>query len=48
MFCILQKYADDLNIPFIETSAKNSDNVEQAFLEITSALIKSRYINSVY
>lgn len=25
----LQEYADQLNIPFLETSAKNSTNVEQ-------------------
>jgi Ras-related protein Rab-1A len=29
---ILQEFADSLGIPFLETSAKNASNVEQAFL----------------
>ena len=29
---ILQEFADSLSIPFLETSAKNSTNVEEAFL----------------
>ena len=28
----MQNLADDLGIPFLETSAKNASNVEQAFL----------------
>jgi len=32
--------ADELNIPFLETSSKNSTNVEQAFLMITTAVKK--------
>jgi len=28
----LQEFADSLGIPFLETSAKNAQNVEQAFL----------------
>jgi len=28
----VQEFADSLNIPFLETSAKNSTNVEEAFL----------------
>jgi Ras-related protein Rab-1A len=28
----LQEFADSLGIPFLETSAKNASNVEQAFL----------------
>ena len=28
----LQEFADSLSIPFLETSAKNASNVEQAFL----------------
>ena len=28
----MQEFADSLNIPFLETSAKNASNVEQAFL----------------
>uniref|UniRef100_A0A915HYT0 Ras-related protein Rab-1A n=1 Tax=Romanomermis culicivorax TaxID=13658 RepID=A0A915HYT0_ROMCU len=34
-------YADQLGIPFLETSAKNSTNVEQAFLTMAGE-IKSR------
>ena len=29
---IIQEFADSLGIPFLETSAKNASNVEQAFL----------------
>ncbi len=36
-------FADGLGIPFLETSAKNSTNVEEAFLSIASALMKTRY-----
>lgn len=36
-----KQFADSLEIPFLETSAKNSTNVEQAFL-CMSAQIKSR------
>lgn len=35
-------YADGLGIPFLETSAKSAENVEQAFLEISQQLIKGR------
>ena len=35
-------YAEKLNIPFLETSAKNADNVEQAFLTMAQELIKIR------
>ena len=28
----VQEFADSLGIPFLETSAKNASNVEQAFL----------------
>ncbi|EYC09938.1 hypothetical protein Y032_0058g2897 [Ancylostoma ceylanicum] len=38
---LLQEYADQLGIPFLETSAKSSTNVEQAFLTMASE-IKSR------
>jgi len=36
-----KEYADSLSIPFLETSAKNSTNVEQAFMTM-AAEIKSR------
>ncbi|XP_019156198.1 PREDICTED: GTP-binding protein YPTM2-like [Ipomoea nil] len=36
-----QAFADEIGIPFMETSAKNSSNVEQAFMAMTST-IKSR------
>ncbi len=36
-----QAFADELNIPFLETSAKNATNVEQAFLTM-SKQIKDR------
>ena len=35
-------FADELNIPFLETSAKNSSNVEQAFLTM-AAQIKNKF-----
>ncbi|ETO13661.1 Rab1/RabD-family small GTPase, partial [Reticulomyxa filosa] len=34
-------FADELNIPFLETSAKNATNVEQAFLTM-AAQIKNK------
>jgi hypothetical protein len=40
-FEILQEYADQLGIPFLETSAKNATNVEQAFMTM-AAEIKNR------
>jgi len=33
-----KEYADSLNIPFLETSAKNNTNVEQAFLTMASEI----------
>lgn len=38
---LLQEYADSLGIPFLETSAKNATNVEQAFMTM-AAEIKNR------
>ena len=38
---VLQEYADQLGIPFLETSAKNATNVEQAFMTM-AAEIKNR------
>lgn len=37
----LQEFADSLTIPFLETSAKNATNVEQAFMTM-AAEIKNR------
>lgn len=37
-----QKFADQLKISFLETSAKNSTNVEAAFLTMAKELIKAR------
>ncbi|KAJ4799828.1 Ras-related small GTP-binding protein [Rhynchospora pubera] len=36
-----QAFADEMGIPFMETSAKNATNVEQAFMAMTAA-IKNR------
>lgn len=33
-----QEFADQLNIPFLETSAKNATNVEQAFLTMAKQI----------
>lgn len=41
MFVCVQEYADQLDIPFLETSAKNATNVEQAFMTM-AAEIKNR------
>ena len=38
---ILQAFADEIGIPFLETSAKNATNVEQAFMTM-AAEIKNR------
>ena len=37
-----QAFADEIGIPFLETSAKNATNVEQAFMTM-AAEIKNRY-----
>ena len=37
----LQEFADQLTVPFLETSAKNATNVEQAFMTM-AAEIKNR------
>jgi Ras-related protein Rab-1A len=42
ILCALQEFADSLGIEFIETSAKNSTNVEKAFMMMASQ-IKARY-----
>ena len=37
-----QEFADSLGIEFVETSAKNSTNIDKAFM-MMAAQIKSRY-----
>lgn len=37
-----QAFADEIGIPFMETSAKDATNVEQAFMAMAAA-IKNRY-----
>lgn len=39
-------YATSLGVPFLETSAKNASNVEEAFLTMTAELIKMRSVSS--
>ena len=39
----LQAFADEIGIPFLETSAKNATNVEQAFMTM-AAEIKNRHV----
>ena len=41
MFLYFQAFADEIGIPFMETSAKNATNVEQAFMAM-AAEIKNR------
>jgi len=43
---VLQEFADSLGIPFLETSAKNASNVEQAFLTMARQ-IKERMGSSI-
>jgi len=38
----IQAFADEMGIPFMETSAKNATNVEQAFMAMATS-IKDRY-----
>lgn len=42
VFYFLQAFADEIGIPFMETSAKSATNVEQAFMAM-AAEIKNRY-----
>ena len=37
----MQDFADQLCIPFLETSAKNATNVEQAFIKMASEIKRS-------
>ncbi|CAL4162218.1 unnamed protein product, partial [Meganyctiphanes norvegica] len=39
-FEVAKKYSDSLNIPIIETSAKNAVNVDQAFMTMASNIKK--------
>ncbi|CAK4492670.1 unnamed protein product [Aphanomyces euteiches] len=41
-FDTAKAFADSLAIPFLETSAKNAQNVEEAFLTMASELITIR------
>ena len=40
--CVLQEFADQLQIPFLETSAKNATNVEQAFMRMAEEIKKAQ------
>ena len=42
----MQAFADEIGIPFLETSAKNATNVEQAFMTM-AAEIKNRCVPDV-
>jgi hypothetical protein len=42
-FFKIKEYADSLNIPFFETSAKDSTNVEEAFMTLV-ANVKYRMV----
>jgi len=42
LWIFLQAFADEIGIPFMETSAKDATNVEQAFMAMTAS-IKNRY-----
>jgi hypothetical protein len=41
--CCIQAFADEIGIPFLETSAKNATNVEQAFMTMAGE-IKNRWV----
>ena len=38
----LQTFADEFNVPFLETSAKYNENVEEAFLTMVTQIMKSQ------
>lgn len=40
LLCFPQEFADSLSIPFLETSAKNATNVEQAFMTMAAEIKK--------
>jgi Ras-related protein Rab-1A len=37
-----KEFADELGIPYIETSAKSAKNVEESFLTMAGELIRQR------
>lgn len=39
-FFTFQEYAKQLGIPFLETSAKNASNVEQAFMTMAAEIMQ--------
>ncbi len=41
IWLVMKAFADEIGIPFMETSAKNATNVEQAFMAM-AADIKNR------
>lgn len=43
----LKAFADEIGIPFMETSAKNATNVEQVFMAM-AAEIKNRSIKDLF
>lgn len=46
-FVLFQEFAESLKIPFLETSAKNANNVEKAFLTMASEIQKRIGTDSV-
>ncbi len=38
----LQEFADQLQIPFLETSAKNATNVEQSFMTMAAEIKRAQ------
>lgn len=46
-FFSIQEFADSLGIPFLETSAKNASNVEQAFLTMARQIKERMGSNTV-
>ena len=40
LISLSQEFADQLQIPFLETSAKNATNVEQAFMTMAAEIKK--------
>jgi hypothetical protein len=40
----VQKLALELNMPFLETSARTADNVEAAFIKMAEELMRMKYV----